>query len=163
MKLPDRNRYLAMDDAALSACCTLDFYKGSGPGGQHRNKTATGVRLIFRPLALPMCDDTERSQHRNRRVALAKLRLLIARVCREPLPEPCPVYRHLAPDNPEYPAMLALLPDALEDCGFDHKLAAEKLGLSHTMFLRELARENDFWLDFVKERAARNLPAPSRP
>ena len=163
MDLPDRDRYLAMDDAALSGCCTLDFYKATGPGGQHRNKTSTGVRLIFRPLALAVCDDTERSQHRNRKVALAKLRLQIARLCREPLPEPCPVYRHLAPDNPEYPAMLALLMDALDACGFDHKLAAEKVGLSRTMFLKELARENDFWLDFAKERAARELPALSRP
>lgn len=163
MNLPDRDRYLAMDDAALSTCCTLDFYKATGPGGQHRNKTSTGVRLIFRPLALQICDDSERSQHRNRAAALRKLRLAIARLCREPLPEPCPVYRHLAPDNPEYPAMLALLADALAACGFDHRIAAEKVGLSRTMFLRELARENDFWLDFAARRAELGLPPLSRP
>lgn len=163
MKLPERDRYLRMTDRELSACCTLDFYKGSGPGGQHRNKTSTGVRLIFPPLGCQVCDDAERSQLRNRGNALRKLRLLIARTCREPAPEAVPPYRHRHDENPEYALELARLLDVVEAVGFDHKAAALRLGLSNTALLRELSRENDVWQDFAAARAARNFPVPARP
>lgn len=163
MNLPARDQYLKMTDDELSACCTLDFYKGSGPGGQHRNKTSTGVRLIFQPLACQVCDDAERSQHRNRHAALLKLRLLIARTCRAPAPESPAPYRHLQRDNPEYPLELARLLDAIAAAALDHKAAAQTLGLSHGALLKELGRENDVWLDFAAARHAAGLPALSRP
>lgn len=53
--------------------CETQTYKGSGPGGQHRNKTQTGVRIIHHPSgARAECCET-RSQHENKRIAFKRM------------------------------------------------------------------------------------------
>lgn len=53
--------------------CERQTYKGSGPGGQHRNKTETGVRIIHHPSgARAECCET-RSQHQNERIAFRRM------------------------------------------------------------------------------------------
>jgi peptide chain release factor 1 len=47
--------------------------KGSGPGGQHRNKTESAVEVIHRLSGLRVRCDRGRSQHQNRREAYATL------------------------------------------------------------------------------------------
>ena len=47
------------------------FYRGSGPGGQHKNKVETGVRLRHRETGLLVEICTERSQKSNRESAWA--------------------------------------------------------------------------------------------
>lgn len=48
--------------------------RGSGAGGQHRNKTDSAVQLTHRPSGTTVRVETERSQHRNRALALDALR-----------------------------------------------------------------------------------------
>ena len=48
--------------------------RGSGPGGQHRNKTESAVQLTHKPTGLQVRCEAEKSQHRNREGALALLR-----------------------------------------------------------------------------------------
>lgn len=50
---------------------------GSGPGGQHKNKTASCVVMTHKPTGLTVRIENERSQHRNR---VSALRLLSARL-----------------------------------------------------------------------------------
>jgi protein subunit release factor B len=40
-----RNAWLRASDAELLHQCREERYKSSGPGGQHRNKVETAVRL----------------------------------------------------------------------------------------------------------------------
>ncbi len=50
------------------------FVRGSGAGGQHRNKTSTAVLLLHRPSGLRVRVDGGRSQHLNRQTAMELLR-----------------------------------------------------------------------------------------
>ena len=47
--------------------------RAAGPGGQHVNRTESGVRLTHLPTGLQAVAMEEPSQHRNRKLALARL------------------------------------------------------------------------------------------
>jgi protein subunit release factor B len=61
------------DRASLERDCDLDFFIASGPGGQHRNKVETGVRLTHRPSGITVTATERRSQHANREVAFERM------------------------------------------------------------------------------------------
>lgn len=48
--------------------------RGSGPGGQNRNKVESAVMLRHRPSGLLVRCESERSQHQNRATAMSLLR-----------------------------------------------------------------------------------------
>jgi len=78
-----RATYLAQPDDRLVADCDVHTYRASGPGGQHRNKTDSAVRLAHRPTGVTVTATESRSQHENRRRALVRLRKAIALQRRE--------------------------------------------------------------------------------
>ena len=55
----------------------IDFFRSSGPGGQNVNKRETAVRITHLPTKLQVAVQIERSQERNREVAM---RLLAAKL-----------------------------------------------------------------------------------
>lgn len=63
-----------LDDDALLAECRVETFRAGGPGGQHQNKAETAVRLTHLPTKVTATARESRSQHRNRKTALARLR-----------------------------------------------------------------------------------------
>ncbi|KAG0476611.1 hypothetical protein HPP92_013452 [Vanilla planifolia] len=70
--------FLRLSDEELMEQCDMDTFKASGPGGQHRNKRESAVRLKHQPTGVTAQASEDRSQHRNRAAALARLRHLLA-------------------------------------------------------------------------------------
>lgn len=62
------------DDDRLLAECRVETFAAGGPGGQHQNRTESAVRLTHAPTGIQVVAREERSQHRNRRKALERLR-----------------------------------------------------------------------------------------
>lgn len=77
-------RAVALPAEALLAECDEEFFIASGPGGQHRNKTESGVRLLHRPTGVMVTATERRSQSQNRGAALARLRERLAAMGHEP-------------------------------------------------------------------------------
>ncbi len=79
MRLPDR-------DEELLAECDVETFKAGGKGGQHVNTTESAVRLRHRPTGIVATSQQERSQHRNKQIALDSLRQKIERLNYRPPP-----------------------------------------------------------------------------
>src|SRR5215510_12702463 len=77
IKLPES------DDELLREC-EVETFRSSGPGGQHVNKTESGVRLRHLPSGVVVTSQEERSQHRNKALCLEKLRKRVEQLNRRP-------------------------------------------------------------------------------
>jgi len=63
--------------------CRWEAFRGSGPGGQKRNKTSSAVRVTHVPTGLSATASESRSQAENRAKALGRLRRRIALAIRQ--------------------------------------------------------------------------------
>lgn len=91
---PARGAYLAAmpghvddpsaSDAELLSECRVDTFRSGGRGGQHQNVTESGVRLTHLPTGIVVTARDERSQHRNKSIALDRLRERLRERSRKP-------------------------------------------------------------------------------
>jgi peptide chain release factor len=69
---PAASTGLRETDLHFEAC------RASGPGGQHVNKTSSAVRVVHVPTGLAAFAQEERSQHRNKALAVARIAAALA-------------------------------------------------------------------------------------
>ena len=73
-------------DDALPAQCRIETFRSGGKGGQHQNTTDSGVRLIHLPTGVRAESQSDRSQHRNKAIALERLRAKLEKRSHRPTP-----------------------------------------------------------------------------
>ena len=153
----ERDLLFQSSDEELSALCRLEFSRGSGNGGQKRNKTSSAARVVLLEDERFAAEDcSERSQHQNRARALRKLRRLIAfEVRKSPAVPPERIECSLT--HEEYPLNLAHLFDVLEEQNYDHKSSASLCGVTVSAFLKLLKRDDEVWTKVNAAREKRDL------
>ena len=154
---PERSRLLALTEQQLLAECRCDTMRGTGPGGQKRNKTESAVRVTHVATGLSAIDDVERSQHINRHHALQKLRLEFALHLRcEPTAWKQPVP---SPSSDNFPLWAAVALDALFATDFKLAEAVSILETTTSQLVKNLQKLPALWQFVNAERVKRNLPA----
>ena len=73
-KRPPEEIMVPKSDEVLLSQCRVETFRAGGPGGQHQNKTETAVRLIHLATGISSVARDERSQLRNRHLAINRLR-----------------------------------------------------------------------------------------
>jgi ribosome-associated protein len=79
-RAPQRPPPYAVDREVLEREVEIEFFRASGPGGQHVNKTQSALRLTHWPSGVVVIAQDSPSQHRNRELAFARLVERLARL-----------------------------------------------------------------------------------
>lgn len=154
-------------DETLLAQCDLTPGRTGGPGGQHRNKVSSAVFLTHTPTGVKSHADERRSAVENKRVALRRMRLVLAVAVRVNVPagpvgsalwrSRCPPsgggHIYVNPDHHDYPAILAEAMDVLAAVAWDPAKAAVRLGSTTTQLVKLVAHHRPA-LDAVNTRRA---------
>ena len=126
-----------LTDEELVQGCERQAFRGPGPGGQKRNKTSNGIRLVHVPTGVSAEAVEHRSQAQNLGAAVERLRWALATGLRSPA-EPTHALllshvrqgRFVAPRRAEAVAVAVLVLDVLAEAGFVLKDAADRVGVS---------------------------------
>jgi hypothetical protein len=151
----------------LLADCRVDRTRGSGPGGQHRNKTETAIVITHLPTGLRGEASERRSQGENLAQAKFRLRLELALAVRsaEGVAEPSPLWRSrvageritVSASHDDFPAILAEALDVLASMDWSAPAAAERLGVSTSQLVKLLKQEPRALGRLNAEQAAKGL------
>ncbi len=150
----------------LLADCRVDRTRGSGPGGQHRNKTETAIVITHLPTGVRGEASERRSQAENLAQAKFRLRQELAVAVRSAEgggSSPSPLWRSrvageritVSASHDDFPAILAEALDALAATDWSAPAAAERLGISTSQLVKLLKQETRGLALLNREQTAR--------
>jgi len=158
-----------LPDEKLLSQCRVDHFRGSGPGGQKRNKTSNGVRLAHLPTGILATATESRSLKENHLHCLRRLRVKLAAEIREPInpigfevPDWFLSIRHerkidVSHRHEFYTATAGLILDLLSMNG-NPAAVAVNLGVTTTAVVKILEAETAWWAAGNGIRAKLGLP-----
>jgi len=97
MKIPRSDEDLLVE-------CVVETSRSSGPGGQNVNRRETAVRIRHIPTGIVVTCQQERSQRRNKRIALEELRQRLEELAK-----------------PERPRIPTIVPRGIRERILEHK------------------------------------------
>lgn len=142
-----------IEEKALLAGSEMTFGRSSGPGGQHRNKVDTGVRIVHTASGVEARATERREQRVNRARAIFRLRMKLALKVRTATGRDTHKTTKLwesrrqgtkLPINPkhkDYPALLAEALNVIVARKYDVAGAAGILGITMSQLTRLLRHE----------------------
>jgi hypothetical protein len=157
-----RDTYLKMTLDELLRACSLKGFQGSGPGGQHRNKTNTGVLLTLRDFNLEIKSCEGRSAHENKVHALHRMQMALALQVRETPANPEMPFPgsngHIQTSNPQFPLFVAHVFDRMEQKNGDTREVAKAFGLTPSALTKILRQHKQCAEKLQRKRNTGTLP-----
>ncbi len=137
----------------LLAQCAMGLGRGSGPGGQHRNKVQTRVELSHTPTGIKASAGERRSVRENKPMAIRRLRLELAMRVRCVVPDgevQSELWKSRVKDGKiicsekhhDYAALLAEAMDVLYACGLEPGLASARLCCSSSQLIKLIKKHS---------------------
>ncbi|MCB9861354.1 MAG: peptide chain release factor-like protein [Phycisphaeraceae bacterium] len=144
--------------------CEMTRGKTTGPGGQHRNKVSTAVQLTHTPTGLTASASERRSPAENERVALKRLRFVLAINHRIGVPvgdqrtdlwkQRCTKGQvRCSASHADFPSLIAEALDMLDACGWDHNRASLRLDVTPSQLTKLVAKHTATFAHVNDQRA----------
>ncbi len=172
----DRKHVADLEVGDLLSQCEVRRSRGSGPGGQHRNKVETAITIVHSATGISASASERRSQATNHKVAVFRLRvkLAVGVRCAVEMGDsggggesygPSVLWRErcvggrirVNEGHDAFPSVLAEAMDVVEACGQDVARAAGVLGCSGTQLIKLLRGEPEAFERVNRSRAGLGL------
>ncbi len=164
-----RDALIEAPEEVLLRQVEVERFRAGGPGGQHRNKVETGVRIRYREAGVVVTATERRSQHENRARAIKRLRRALATEVRaeaadrDALPAEVialltsPRWPNLSPKSQGFWRLAARVLDRFSVDGARLSDSARSLGVSTASLSKFLGRDPALWQAACRIRTAAGL------
>ena len=170
MTEPTEPHPATIDPQRLLDDCLVQRTRGSGPGGQRRNKVETAIVITHNPTGVTAAASERRQQAQNQKVALFRLRVNLALELRCSIGQgsgPSALWLSrcrggkiaVNPKHDDFPAVLAEVLDTVAAFDTDVKAAAERLSCSTTQLVNLLKVDRRALAQVNESRQDRGLGA----
>ena len=160
--------FLKLPEEEALKKCREDSFCGSGPGGQHRNRVKTGIKLTHIESNLSGEASQFREGKRNRKEALRQLKLKMSFTIEisfkelEQIWNKLPIQRINA-NNPRYPIWVLCVIQLWRNSKFQTSELKQQDHWSVSSIIRQCARDSELWTWIQKERQLINLKPLKNP
>ena len=165
--MTDASHLVELSDEKLLEQCGVKRTRGSGPGGQHRNKVETAIVITHLETGITGEASEKRSQDENKIVAIKRLRQNLAIQIRSRRNEKLGkvAFKRIQSkkisvntNHADFPILLAEALDRLYENEFDISSAAETLRCTNSQLLKFLKQLPAAFEYFNEQRKIRELP-----